>query len=69
MKEEVWQELMDLAWATLDDSDTKTTVVEGRAYNTQGRLLLRLLGGTLALEVLHHSIAGHLGIKMMLAKF
>lgn len=65
-KEKGQYELVDLARATIDNSGTKNTVVEERGYNTQDRLLL---GPTEALEVLHHSTTGHLGIEKLLAKF
>lgn len=68
-KEEVRQELTDLAQATLDDPDTKNTMAEGHAHNMQGRLLLRPTGAAHTLEVLHHSVMGHLRIKKPLAKF
>lgn len=50
-KEEVFQELSDLARATTDDPGMKNTGVKGRTYDMQGRLLLGPIGAACALEV------------------
>lgn len=54
---------------TLEDPEVKNTMVEGWVYNVQGRLLLGPTGAIHAMELLHHSATGHLGVKKLLAKF
>lgn len=68
-KEEARQEIMNLTCTTIADPSTKNTMVEEMVYDTQGRLLLGPIGVAHTLQIVHHSIAGHLGIKKLLSKF
>lgn len=53
----------------MTQAQIKSMVVEGQAYNTQGRLLLRPKGVAHAVEVLLHAPAGNLGVKKLSDKF
>lgn len=59
---EMEQKVMDLAKSTLDNPSIKNTVVDGRAYDNKGRLLLGPRGTAHAIEVLHHVAVGHVGV-------
>lgn len=63
------EELQKIVRDTHRNLDSRNVIVESRAYDRDGRLVLGPVGAAHALKVLHHAAAGHMGVKKLLAKF
>lgn len=65
---ELKDKLQEVTDRTKEDPHSRN-VINGHAYDPQGRLVQGKKGAKHAMDILHHSAAGHLGTKKLLAKF